>query len=69
MKTEYDFGRAYAQWLVNENDPEATPVNIDEMIGGTVDIPPGDYNAMVAGGIDNPDPRRYWKGFNSIFEE
>jgi len=69
MKTEYDFGRSYAQWLVNENDPQATPANIDEMCGGLVDIPDGDYLAMVAAGIDNPDPRRYWEGFNSIFEE
>jgi len=67
MKTEHDYGREYAEWLRAQNQAGADAVDIDEMIGGTVDIPPGDYSAMVADGIDNPDPRRYWEGFNSVF--
>ena len=67
MKTEKDYGYAYAEWF-DENDPyEAGPVDIDEMVHGTVDIPEGDYLKMVQDGIENPDSRLYWQGFNSFF--
>ena len=59
MKTERDYGFEYAQ------DSNATElVGIDDMCGGSVDIPTGDYNTMVDDGIDNPDPRTYWAGYN-----
>ena len=69
MKTEHDYGREYAEWLKSENDPNASPADIDAMCRSTTAIPYGDYRAMVADGIDNPDAREYWKGFNSVFEE
>jgi hypothetical protein len=69
QKTEYNFGRAYAEWLKSEGMEGAEPVDVDEMCRGSVDIPEGDYRAMISEGIESPDPRRYWEGFNSAFED
>lgn len=68
MKTEYQYGKQYAEWLSMNQPADATPVDIDEMCGQSVDIPEGDYAEMVGDGIENPDPRKYWAGFNSVFE-
>ena len=65
MKTEFDYGREYAQ--DQRNRPGNRPVDIDQMITGSRDIPDGDYAEMRASGIENPDPRKYWEGYNSIF--
>jgi hypothetical protein len=66
MKTEYDYGYEYARWLVQENQEGAgEPVDVDAMIGSTVDIPEGDYAEMKRAGIANPDPREYWRGYNA----
>jgi len=61
MKTEFDYGREYAE----EHGTGA--VDIDQMVTGSRDIPDGDYAEMRASGIENPDPRKYWEGYNSIF--
>ncbi len=61
METAYTIGREYAE------QSEATgPVNVDEQLGRTAEIPDGDYSYMRAHGI-NPDSREYWNGFNSFF--
>lgn len=70
MKTEFDYGFENAVFM-NENsylDLDAVPVDIDAMAASTVSIPEGDYAEMKRNGIENPDPREYWKGFNSFFE-
>jgi hypothetical protein len=64
-QTEYAFGCAYAESL--RGTAEFAPVDIAEMLESTTDIPPDDYRAMVAAGIENPNARRYWEGFNSVF--
>ena len=67
MKTEYDYGRKYAEFMSKHG--ENGPVNINDMVGGSVDIPEGDYCAMRDDGIVNPDAREYWRGYNSVFED
>ncbi len=62
-KTEREYGYEYA--AANEFEG---PVNIDEMVGHTTDIPEGDYLDMVDNGIFNPSARAYWDGFNSFFD-
>jgi hypothetical protein len=70
MKTERDFGRENAEWMVDNGQVEAGElVNIDEMVGGTVDSPSGDYDAMKEEGIENPSARLYWKGYNEYMSE
>ena len=61
METERDFGYEYAA------DQGDGPVDIDKMVTGSVDIPEGDYRAMKLAGIENPDARAYWEGYNSYF--
>lgn len=65
---ERDFGRGYAEAMQGEDGFDG-PVDIEEMVHGTTDIPPDDYRAMVDAGIANPSAREYWSGFNSYFEE
>jgi len=67
MKTEREYGYEYAEAMQGEDGFDG-PVDIDKMVGGSVDIPPDDYRTMIDSGIDNPDAREYWKGFNSFFE-
>jgi len=62
MRTERDFGYGYAA------DQGTGPVDIDTMLTGSVDIPGGDYVEMKRAGIQNPDARAYWEGFNSYFD-
>ena len=66
MKTEYEYGREYAEFCADDNGDDGA-VNIDEMVNSTIAIPGGDYHMMVSDGIENPSPRLYWKGFNSYF--
>ena len=61
MKTEFDYGYKYAQ------NQDAGPVDIDKMLGSSVDIPSDDYRAMKVAGIKNPNARKYWEGYNSYF--
>ena len=66
MRTESDYGYKYAE--ENDGDEGFTgPVDIEEMVNSTQSIPDGDYTSMVAAGIENPNAREYWKGFNSFF--
>ena len=62
MKTELDFGYDYAA------DQDGGPIDIKVMVQGSVDIPSDDYRAMKDAGIQNPDARKYWKGYNSYFK-
>lgn len=64
--SSFDYGRRYAKFLQAEQDIGAHAVDIERMVGGSVDIPPGDYLAMRTAGIE-PNAREYWKGFNSLF--
>ena len=59
----YEFGYKYAETMQGQ-DGFCGPVDINTMVGGTVDIPEGDYIAMRNAKIFNPDPRLYWKGFS-----
>ena len=68
MKTECDFGREYAEWLYNHGEDTGV-VDIDDMCNSTVDIPSDDYSTMVQVGIENPDPRKYWAGYNEFIAE
>jgi hypothetical protein len=61
MKTEFDYGYEYA---VNHG---TEPIDIDVMISGSVDIPSDDYRAMKDAGIENPNARKYWEGYNNYF--
>lgn len=58
MKTAYNYGREYA-----EAEGAIEPVDINKMVGGSVDIPEGDYIEMRRNGIE-PNPREYWRGYN-----
>ena len=62
MSTEFEYGYEYAA------DQGTEPVDIEKMLTGSVDIPDGDYVEMKREGIENPDPREYWEGFNSYFD-
>jgi len=67
MKTSREFGYAYAEWGQTEKqDGFDGPVDVNAMLGGSVDIPEGDYRAMRNAGIE-PDAREYWEGYNSYF--
>lgn len=68
IKTEFEYGQEYAEWII-DNEPTAGPVDIDAACGSSVDIPDGDYRAMREGGIENPNARLYWSGYNNIFNE
>ena len=61
-RTEYDFGAEYARSLPAD---ERAEVDVGRACTSSVDIPPEDYRAMVAAGIENPSARKYWEGFNS----
>ena len=67
MKTERDFGYETAEAMQGQPGYDS-PVDIEEMVSGTVSIPEGDYWAMQDEGIENPNAREYWRGFNSFFE-
>lgn len=53
LKSVRDYGYDFAQ----ANDAEST-------VDFTGDIPIFDYYGMVADGIENPDQREYWRGYN-----
>jgi ribosomal protein S27E len=59
MKTEREFGYEYA-----ESTDATEPVDINTMVTHTVDIPDGDYVEMKRAGIENPNARKYWAGYN-----
>lgn len=66
MKTSFDYGYEYARAMQDKPGFD-TPVDINTMLGGTVDIPTDDYLAMRQAGIE-PDSREYWRGFNDFFK-
>ncbi len=69
MRTEFDFGYEYAQaGAIAHEEGFNGPIVIEEMINSTQSIPDGDYTSMVAAGIENPNAREYWEGFNNYFE-
>jgi len=68
MKKEFDYGREYAEGNRGQEGFDA-PVDIEKMLTSTSDIPPDDYHAMKNAGIENPDARQYWMGYNSYFEK
>lgn len=63
MKHEFDYGWDYAEFLYKTGQ-DCAPVDINAELLATSSIPDGDYTAMVADGVDNPDPAEYWEGFN-----
>ena len=65
--TAWKIGREYAQEMAGEAGFDS-PVDIEEMVTSSRDIPDGDYRFMRDHGID-PDAREYWQGFNSFFDE
>ena len=65
MKTDRDYGMDYAKWLLESGEiiqPEF--VDIEEMI-----IPDKDYVSMRRAGIEHPDDREYWRGYNEYMEK
>ncbi len=66
---ERQYGYNYAQFLVTQCGEEREPVEINAMVTQSVDIPPDDYCAMRDDGIENPDPREYWRGYNAYMTE
>jgi hypothetical protein len=64
MKTERDYGYEFAE-LIQATDQ----VIISEIAGSTSKIPAFDYVAMLQAGIENPDLRAYWAGFNAYVSE
>ena len=65
MKTERDYGMEYAEWLLDTGEIEQPePVDIEEMMTTTGGIPDEDYVLMRREGIDDPDGREYWGGYN-----
>jgi len=63
IKTEKQFGYEFAEWT-HKNEGTDGVVDIAAMCNGTSGIPDGDYTEIVASGIENPDTRQYWKGYN-----
>jgi hypothetical protein len=68
MKTEYEYGHDFAEWIDEQNPYDAAPVDIDEMVKDCF-IVEGDLFEMLRSGIEKPDIRLYWEGFNSFFGE
>jgi hypothetical protein len=66
MKTEHEYGFEYAEAMQGEEGFDK-PVDIEKMLTASSDIPNDDYRAMKQAGIENPDAREYWEGFNSFF--
>ena len=64
MKTEFDYGREYAESMAGEGEA----VDVEEMVHMSTDIPTEDYISMKREGIENPDARKYWAGYNSYFD-
>jgi hypothetical protein len=68
MKTEQDFGREFAEFIstedtvVSQGEPTVQPDT-------NAEIPNEDYLSMQRSGIENPDARAYWMGYNSFFEQ
>jgi hypothetical protein len=67
MKTEYEYGELYAEWVLNQK-PFGELCNMDYNKCHP-DIPSGDYREMQRDGIANPDARDYWNGFNDKIRE
>ena len=62
VTTEYDFGWNYAEFLSGEIS------DIEEQDDLTCDIPNDDYLSMRESGIEKPDERKYWSGYNAFVE-
>jgi len=65
-KTAFWYGRQYAKHMAR-TEGCSEPVDINEMVNSSMDMPEGDYLEMKQKGI-MPDARQYWKGYNSYFE-
>ena len=62
--TEYDYGFAYAEYMVEHGDVDHYNFS---PVPSTCGIPSDDYATMVADGIENPSPVEYWAGYNSFY--
>jgi len=63
--TEHDFGMAYAKYMLEQEIKG--PVDIEEMMRipyGPHGILPDHYAAMHKEGIESPDARTFWQGYN-----
>ena len=65
MKTEREYGYEFGQWMRKEGQDGAVDINEACHDG----IPDEDYTTMVREGIDNPQPRPYWLGYNEAMSE
>lgn len=68
MRTERDYGLCFAEFMLKTGQAIGR-VDINKMVGHTVDIPEDDYIEMRRNGIVNPDAREYWSGYNSRFSQ
>ncbi|MGO9377317.1 MAG: hypothetical protein ACLP29_02045 [Dissulfurispiraceae bacterium] len=67
---EEDFGRQYAEWLLETGQVELGDIiDVDSMVSRTSSIPDDDYRQMVNSGIRNPNARIYWQGYNKALEQ
>jgi hypothetical protein len=63
--TEYEYGYEFAKWSVTEDHAETNEVDIEKQVHHSTEIPPEDYRTMVKAGIENPNSREYWRGYNA----
>jgi len=65
--TAAQVGAEYAEQM-HADRLASGPVDVEEMMGGTNDIPDGDYCWMRDNGIE-PNAREYWHGYNARMAE
>jgi len=61
MRPEFDYGRDYAEHTGGDG-------GVVDVMNNCPDIPVEDYVTMKRDGINNPDARKYWEGYNSYFK-
>lgn len=62
---EWNAGYEYAETMF----PNGEPVDIERILTSSCDIPGGDYDALIDGGVENPDAGDYWTGFNAYYRQ
>jgi hypothetical protein len=65
--TAAQVGAEYAE-QIHADRLASGPVNVEEMLGSTQDIPDGDCCCMRDNGIE-PNAREYWHGYNARMAE
>lgn len=66
-RTEHNAGWDYAEWLVKKG--EVLPgelVDIDSQISKSTAMPDEDFRDLQRCGIENPNARKYWQGYNDF---